>query len=419
MRNMSIRATVLGLLALLGLPLLAQTTAPELPTLYLIGDSTVRNGRGDGGNGQWGWGEPLGSYFDASKIRVLNRAHGGRSSRTYLTGDWESVLAALKPGDFVIMQFGHNDGGPLDDDQRARGTLRGIGDETREIDNPITKQHEVVHTFGWYLRKFIADTKSKGATPLVCSLVPRKIWKEGKIARNSSDYGGWAGEVARSESVAFLDLNEIIARRYDELGPEAVEPLFADPHTHTSRAGAEFNAASVVAALKGLKANPLAAYFSGKAEVVVPSLTVQAADKFTLDQLRFLCGRWVGRDASGETEEQWSPPANNTIMGMYREMSNGKTTFYEFFVISQEPDKLVLRMKHFDANLAGWEDKDKSLIFDVVSLSQNEVTFQSRDDAKPIKLAYTRTNDKQLDAILIHERGGKTLRDEFHYRLAQ
>ena len=269
MQDMSIRATVLGLLAMAGLPLLAQT-APELPTLYLIGDSTVRNGRGDGGNGQWGWGEPLGSYFDASKIRVANRAHGGRSSRTYLTGDWESVFAALKPGDFVIMQFGHNDGGPLDDDQRARGTIRGTGAETREIDNPITKQHEVVHTFGWYLRKFIADTKSKGATPLVCSLVPRKIWKEGKIARNSADYGGWAGEVARSESVAFLDLNEIIARRYDELGPETVEPLFADPHTHTSRAGAELNAASVVAALKGLKANPLAGYFSEKAAVVLP-----------------------------------------------------------------------------------------------------------------------------------------------------
>jgi len=240
---------------------IAQTLPPDLPTLYLIGDSTVRNGRGDGSNGQWGWGEPLARYFDSSKIKVVNRAHGGRSSRTYLTGDWETVLENLKPGDIVIMQFGHNDGGPLDDDQRARGTLPGTGAETREIDNPITRQHEVVHTYGWYLRKFIADAKSKGASSMVCSPVPRKIWKAGKVVR-STDYAKWAAEVASSESVPFLDLNEIIAVRYDELGQEKVEPLFADPHTHTSLAGAELNARCVVEALKGLEQNPLAAYLN-------------------------------------------------------------------------------------------------------------------------------------------------------------
>ena len=64
---------------------------------------------------------------------------------------------------------------------------RGVGDETQEIDNPITKQHEMVHTFGWYLRKYVADTHAKGATPIVCSLIPRKIWKDGKIVRNTDD----------------------------------------------------------------------------------------------------------------------------------------------------------------------------------------------------------------------------------------
>jgi rhamnogalacturonan acetylesterase len=56
---------------------------PALPTLFLIGDSTVRNGRGDGSNGQWGWGEPLVDRFDTSKVNVVNRAVGGLSSRTY------------------------------------------------------------------------------------------------------------------------------------------------------------------------------------------------------------------------------------------------------------------------------------------------------------------------------------------------
>ena len=242
---------------------------PKLPTLFLIGDSTVRNGQGDGGGGQWGWGEPLADFFDPSKINVVNRAVGGLSSRTYLTGGhWERVLALLKPGDFVLMQFGHNDAGPLNDTSRARGTIRGTGEESEEIDNLLTKQHEVVHSYGWYLRKFIADARAKGATPIVCSLVPRKIWKDGRIARNADSYAGWAAEVARKEKAPFVDLNEIIARRYEELGAEKVEPLFADEHTHTSRAGAELNAAAVVAGLKALKGHPLGKYFSAKAKEV-------------------------------------------------------------------------------------------------------------------------------------------------------
>ncbi len=241
---------------------------PNLPTLFLIGDSTVRNGRADGANGQWGWGEPIVDFFDTSKINVVNRAVGGLSSRTYFTGYWDQTLALIKPGDFVIMQFGHNDSGPLDDAARARGTLRGVGDETKEVENPITGKHEVVHTYGWYLKRFIADARAKGATPIVCTLIPRKIWKDGKIVRNGDTYAGWARAVAVSEQAPLIDLNEIIARQYDALGPERVEPLFGDPHTHTSRAGAELNAQSVISGLKGLESDPLAAYFSAKAEAV-------------------------------------------------------------------------------------------------------------------------------------------------------
>ena len=239
---------------------LPEPADPKLPTLFLIGDSTVRNGRGDGANGQWGWGEPIVSLFDTSRINVVNRAVGGLSSRTCLTmGHWDKVLSMLKPGDFVVMQFGHNDNGPLDDAARARGTIKGTGDETKEIDNPITKQHEVVHTYGWYLRKFIADTRAKGAIPIVCSPIPRKIWKDGKIARDP--YASWAAEVAAAEGIGFLDLNGRIAHRYEEMGPEKVEPLFGDEHTHTNRAGAEVNAHIVVEALKALKDHPLDRYF--------------------------------------------------------------------------------------------------------------------------------------------------------------
>ncbi len=272
---------------------LPEPANPKLPTLFLIGDSTVRNGQGAGANGQWGWGEPLVAYFDANKINVVNRAVGGLSSRTYLTlGHWERVMAMLKHGDFVVMQFGHNDSGPVNDNSRARGTIKGTGEDIQEIDNMLTRKQEVVHTYGWYLRKFIADSESKGATPIVCSPVPRKIWKDNQVVRNSQDYGKWAMEVARDTKVGFVDLNEIIARKYDELGPAKVEPLFADPHTHTSMAGAELNAASVVAGLKALKNNPLGRYLSTKGKTVKKArdqVISTFQDKRVSDKFRVAC----------------------------------------------------------------------------------------------------------------------------------
>lgn len=245
---------------------LPEAKNPKLPTLFLVGDSTVRNGHGDGANGQWGWGEPLVDFFDATKINVVNRAIGGRSSRTYITeGHWQEVLDRLKSGDFILIQFGHNDSGPLDDTARARGTLPGIGSETREIENPIQKRHETVHTYGWYMRQYVEQARAKGAAIIVCSPIPRKIWKDGRVVRNAENYGGWARQIADEEHVPFIDLDEIIAREYDAMGEQAVEPLFADPHTHTSLEGARINAKAVITGLKLLHPDQLAKYFSAQA----------------------------------------------------------------------------------------------------------------------------------------------------------
>jgi lysophospholipase L1-like esterase len=238
---------------------------PKLPTLFIIGDSTVRNGTA----GQQGWGDPIADYFDRTKINVVNRAIGGRSSRTFQTeGRWEQVVADLKRGDFVLMQFGHNDGGAINDTSRARGSLRGIGEEVEEINNLLTKKPEVVHTYGWYMRKYVADTKAKGATPIILSPVPRKIWKDGRIVRASEDYGKWAAKVAESQGAVFVDLNEIIARHYEAIGAEKVNALFADEHTHTNAAGAVINASSIIAGLKGSRNCKLCKYFSAQAKAV-------------------------------------------------------------------------------------------------------------------------------------------------------
>ncbi|HEU4932529.1 MAG TPA: DUF4982 domain-containing protein, partial [Pyrinomonadaceae bacterium] len=169
---------------------------PKLPTIFVVGDSTANNNA----NGGRGWGDPFISLFDATKVNVLNRARAGRSSRTFITqGLWDNVLSEMKRGDIVLIQFGHNDGGTINDASRARGSLPGTGEETQEIDNLLTKEHEVVHTYGWYLRKMIADTKAKGAIPIVLSLTMRNIWKDGRVERGSGKFGQWAYEVAMSQ----------------------------------------------------------------------------------------------------------------------------------------------------------------------------------------------------------------------------
>jgi len=166
----------------------------------------------------------------------------------------------LNAGDFVLIQFGHNDGGPLNDASRARGTIKGVGEQSEEIDNLLTKEREVVHSYGWYLRKFVADARAKAQRRSSARLCHGKPWRDGRIARNTRDYAGWAQEVATAAAVPLLDLNELIAQRYESLGHEKVNALFADEHTHTSAAGAELNADVVVAALQTLPTNPLKAF---------------------------------------------------------------------------------------------------------------------------------------------------------------
>ena len=92
----------------------------------------------------------------------------------------------------------------------------------------------------------------------MCSPIPRKTWKDGKVVRSTAQgYAAWAQQVAAAEGVAFIDLNDLVATRYESLGAEKVEAMFADAHTHTSLAGAELNAGIVAAALRELPGAPL------------------------------------------------------------------------------------------------------------------------------------------------------------------
>lgn len=234
----------------------------EKPTLYIIGDSTVRN---QNTNGQWGWGTLIGAFFDSTRLSVSNQAMAGRSTRTFIKeGRWDKVLSTLKPGDYVIMQFGHNEGSRPDTTKAGyRGVLKGTGDDTVALTWP-NGDKETVHSYGWYLKKFITDAKAKGATPIVASMIPRNIFKDGRVVRANTDYGKWAMETAAANQACFIDLNAITAGKYDAMGPDKVKTFFPGDHTHTNREGAEINAASIVEGLRQQKDCTLNKYLIDK-----------------------------------------------------------------------------------------------------------------------------------------------------------
>ena len=159
-----------------------------------------------------------------------------------------------------MMQFGHNEGSRPDTTRAGyRGVLKGTGEDSVQLTWP-NGTVETVHTYGWYIRKFIRDAKSKGATPIVLSMIPRNQFREGKVVRAEKDYGKWAKEVAEAEGAMFIDLNAITADKYDAWGPEKVKAYFPGDHTHTNQEGARVNAASVVDGIKINLKNPLNQY---------------------------------------------------------------------------------------------------------------------------------------------------------------
>lgn len=226
------------------------------PVLFLVGNSTMRTGtRGNGDNGQWGWGYYAPDFFDQEKITVENHALGGTSSRTFYNRLWPDVLAGVQKGDYVLIELGHNDNGPYDSG-RARASIPGIGDETLDVIIQETGEKETVYTYGGYLRKFVRDVKAKGAYPILCSLTPRNLWVDPDstiIVRGDSTFGLWASQVAKKEKVPFLDLNRISCDKYERFGKEKVKTMHYLDRIHTSEYGAMNNAQS---AIEGIRTNP-------------------------------------------------------------------------------------------------------------------------------------------------------------------
>ena len=230
--------------ALMSRPEPGTTRKGDNPVLFLIGNSTMRNGtKGDGSNGQWGWGFFASKYFNANKISVENQALGGMSTRTFYTKLWPMVRKALRKGDWVIISIGHNDNGPYDEG-RARAVIPGVGTDSLCVTIKETGEKETVYTYGGYLRKYISECREAGAHPILMSLTPRDAYDEktGKIVRKPQTE--WAAYVAAQEGVPFVDLNEISGSKLDSYSKWKEQYHFFGDHIHTSAYGAEMNARS-------------------------------------------------------------------------------------------------------------------------------------------------------------------------------
>jgi hypothetical protein len=200
-------------------------------------------------------------YFDTTKVNLVNQAQGGARFNTYMAQKWDPLVAAVKPGDFVVIEFGHNS-----------GPLPGIGEETQAATGRGAAT--VMHTHGWYLRKFMADVRAKKGIPIASTLTLRDLWKDGKIERRKEQVIGqggmsdWTRQVAAAENALLVDHSNIIGDIYDQLGPIEGDKLFGDHYLHTNTAGAIINCEAFIAGLKALPEMPLVDCLNDKGKAI-------------------------------------------------------------------------------------------------------------------------------------------------------
>ncbi|MBQ4276682.1 MAG: rhamnogalacturonan acetylesterase [Bacteroidaceae bacterium] len=217
------------------------------PVIFLVGNSTMRNGTlGNGNNGQWGWGYFERLFWDERKITVENHALGGMSTRTFYRDLWPAVLKGVQKGDYVFLELGHNDNGPLDSG-RARSCIKGVGHDSTLVTIKETGRQEMVYTFGGYIRKYVAQIRAKGATPVLFTLTPRNDYEPDdptRIQRKLADFTPWIKAMAQELNCAMIDLNDISATKLEKYGRWKTNYFFFGDKIHSSEFGARMNAAS-------------------------------------------------------------------------------------------------------------------------------------------------------------------------------
>ena len=281
------------------------------PVLFLVGNSTMRTGTlGNGNNGQWGWGFYAHEYYDENKITVENHALGGTSPRTFYTLLWKPVLEAVRKGDYVFLELGHNDNGPIDS-IRARSSYRPDGKlEVREdsisIYNKVTKQQETVYTFGGYMRRFIREVRAKGATPVLFTLTPRNDYEPDnpkRIQRKLADFTPAIFAIGKETNTPVIDLNDISATKLEQYGPWKTNYHFYLDKIHSSAYGARMNAASAAEGILASDDPQLAFLKTCLNDKVIPKRCDQRRQAGK--PMVFLCGDSTGKNEDNKPDGMW------------------------------------------------------------------------------------------------------------------
>lgn len=241
---------VWGLSILLTLVLLICTSADTRRpiTIFMIGDSTMANKPLAGGNQERGWGQMLSGFF-TDDIRIDNHALNGRSSLSFIReGEWQKVVDAIQPGDYVFIQFGHND-------EKIKSENRGTRPGTPEP-KPCPDQWGSPASFDDNLRLFVRETRQKGGIPVLFNAIARRSFFENKNAAEEDDLFGRGitlkdegdhlvethiitrgdgtvddyleapRRVARELKVPFVEMNAISKQVIESLGVEGSKSLF-------------------------------------------------------------------------------------------------------------------------------------------------------------------------------------------------
>jgi lysophospholipase L1-like esterase len=283
-------------------PVPGSSRKPGCPVLFLVGNSTMRTGTlGNGNNGQWGWGYFAHEWFDEDRITVENHALGGTSSRTFYNRLWPDVLQGVEPGDWVIIELGHNDNGPYDEG-RARASIPGIDpDTTLHVTIKETGVEETVYSYGEYLRKFIRDVRSHGAYPIIASLTPRNSWdNDTTITRKWNTFTPWGKAVAEEMGCPWIDLEGESAQRLEHFGHWKTNYMFTPlDKIHTSAFGARNNAYAAALAIQNCPDLPLKEYLK---ELTPQGVAVQRKPGCPVV---FLTGDSTGKNNDNDDNGMW------------------------------------------------------------------------------------------------------------------
>jgi len=155
--------------------------------------------------------------------------------------------------------------------------------------------------------------------------------------------------------------------------------------------------------------------FTCRAQEALTEHTVRIGDKsaavresMSIDEMSWLAGHWAGEGLGGYAEEVWSPPRDGIMLGLFRVFQNDKPRFYEFVTLEEDDGSIVMRLKHFNPDLTGWEEKDKHVSFPFVRKAKGMYQFDG--------LTFRPEGDKLTVYVAIGQRDGKTHEEAFRYR---